>query len=112
MYHEITLFVIIYIYIYIIFSISFSQEEPIHDVYHLLRIRSFKTVDPNMKLSQVFSRSLICFAKNNAHKTTQFIVNMFMSKIYTKSRPAVKPYLKLFHPRGTFIFSINFHPPF
>ena len=35
-------FSIVYCYIYSIFSISFSQEEPIHDSLHLLRMRSLK----------------------------------------------------------------------
>ena len=46
--HEITLlkiFFSIVILLYSIFSISFSQEEPIHDFFHLLRIRSRRAIE-------------------------------------------------------------------
>ena len=65
--HEITL-LLIFIYcllLYSIFSISFSQEEPIHDFVHLLRIRSLMIV-PGILVCSSFLISVCMFIVSKA----------------------------------------------
>ena len=63
---------IVYCYI---FSISFSQEEPIHDFCHLLRIRFLKHIIVYISICIAITRSMLL------HNTTLVVESSLIIKI-------------------------------
>ena len=67
---------------------------------------NLKTVDPNMNLRHVFSRSSYCYAKHNAHTTINSTVKLFMSNVYNES--CLKKEISLFHGFFSWTCTINY----
>ena len=79
--HELTILIFFYcLWLYSIFSITFSQEEQIHDFFlHLLRIRSLMVVVDTVTSENLIQSRTVRWLKVLHHSSSLFCIMNIMS---------------------------------